>query len=243
MNIYRHSLSFAFAGLSLLSSSQAALWTSGHGDIGLEGDGGVLELEYHVGEGEAAIVDGVEVFDTGYEPDELQVGVFHRQVINSTNTELLDGLGISSGDSLSFLTNSEIQAESLGTPVLGFGAEELDSSDWGDVTFSLTGISGPGDFSLYQADGLGGANFFMSTALGGITSDDSVTIPAGIHDDYIFAFTEEGIYNLTIEASALYIPDNEVRTTSSTFTFVVPEPSTAILGLLGFAPLLRRRRA
>jgi len=238
------------AALLLLSTpAHAVLWSAGHGDLGLEGDGGVLEFEVHVGEDDPATVGGLPVSDTGYDPADIEIAVANRQQLVSTNMNLLNGIGISSGDLFSFLPNSETLSDSLGTPLLGFGLEELDSTEWGDITFTLTGVSGPGLFSVYQIDGLGDPTFFFSTALGGITADDFVTLPAGIHDDFNFAFTEEGIYDVTIQASGTYLPamgdlDGGLRSTSGTFTFaVVPEPSTALLGLFGGLALLRRRRA
>lgn len=237
------------AALFLFSApAHAVLWTAGHGDLGLEGSGGVLEFEVHVGEDEPATVGGLPVSDTGYDPADIEIAVFNRQAITSMNTDLLAGIGIASGDLVSYLPNDELLAESLGTPVFGFGTEGLQPAEWGAITFTLTAVSGPGAFSVYQVDGLGDPTFFMSTALGGITGDDFVTLPAGLHDDFNFAFTEEGIYEVTILASGTYLPasgdsDGGVRTTEATLTFIVPEPSAALLGLGGLALALRRRRA
>jgi surface-anchored protein len=233
----------ATAALLFSAPAQAVLWTAGHGDLGLEGDDGVLEFEVHVGEDDPATVGGMAVSDTGYEPGDIEIAVANRQILNSSDNDLLNGLGILSGDAISILPNSESFSDRLGTPLLGFGLEELNSAEWGDITFALTGVTGPGFFSVYQVDGLGDPNFFMSTALDGITDDDFATLPAGIHDDFNFAFSEEGRYQVTLEASGNYIPDGELRSTTGTFTFAVPEPSSAaLLGLGVFGFVLRRRR-
>jgi surface-anchored protein len=115
------------------------------------------------------------------------------------------------------------------------------------VTVTLTGAAGSGitaggQFSLWQ--GSVTPNFFMST-FDGISGADSYTfadLTAEDHAHFNWAFTEEGIYDLTFEISGTHAGDG-FKSATATYTFsVIPEPSSALLGAFGALALLRRRR-
>jgi surface-anchored protein len=67
---------------------------------------------------------------------------------------------------------------------------------------------------------------------------------AGGHDHFNLGFSEEGIWEVELSVSGL-LNGTDLLTDTETFTFQVgsvPEPSAALLGLLGTLSLLRRRR-
>ena len=216
-------------------------YESGHGDIGLAYEDGELELHYHFGDG--AILDGASlVGEIEYDPDEAYVRAGDSTVV--TTTADVPFLGTSSGDSVWLLP----QSNTTGMPFLGIAAEELDATFAG-ATLSLTSFSGPGEFALWQSEGVGGTNVFLQT-LGGLDSADVLDLAIGAHDHFNYGFTAEGVYDVGISANAEFAdgvtPD---ATDFGTFRFVVgnatavPEPgSFALIAIASSGLVLARRR-
>lgn len=130
---------------------------------------------------------------------------------------------------------------------LGFGAEEIVSGMFvGDtLNMRLTGVSGPGQFTVFDYDTFGNPFVIMNTRDGLSAADNFVLVP-GAHSDVNWAFSQPGTYMVSFEASAT-LADGNVFTSSGpvAYTFeVVPEPSTwAMMTMgLGGAWLLARRR-
>lgn len=230
--------------LALVDSTHAALtFTSGHGDIGLEYTSpGQLALHVHAHTG--ATVDGAPLLtDNEYEPDEIEVQVSTSAYHVQSDSALVSGTGVMLGQGLWRIPESNNPL----LPFLGFGAEELSAGDWlGDLTFSLAGISSPsgtGHFSIYQSDGLGGWNLFMSTADGGITPADKIDIAAEGHDHYNMTFSEAGTWTIDLFASGTHATDGVQTSGIHSFSFqVAPEPSRALFALLGLIAIMTRRR-
>jgi len=186
------------------------------------------------------------IADDEYEPDDIVIAVstsaFHTQ---NNNNDLVAGTGVIVGNGIWRLPESNNPI----LPFIGFGAEELTAADWSsNLTITLASIispSGNGHFSVYQSDGLGGWNFFMSTAVGGITSADKVEIAAEGHDHFNMTFSEAGNWIVNLFASGTHATDGLQTSNTYSFSFAVaPEPSRALLSLIGFSMLcLRRRRA
>ncbi|MDP0489950.1 MAG: choice-of-anchor M domain-containing protein [Verrucomicrobiota bacterium JB023] len=234
----------AFFGM-VATGSASTLWTGGHGDIGVgyedEGDGPELHFHLHLGEGSGATVGGVLIGESEFEAESVGIWMDNPVQINSTDPSLLSGIGTTTGSTVYLLPQSAIDADIAGVPFVGFGTEELVAADWGPVTISLDSVVGPGEFSVYQPDGLGGFNFAMSTA-DGIDGSDSFTRSAGGHDHFNIVFTEAGTYEVTMTVSATHVTDG-LQTSTETFTFTsIPEPGTALLSLLGMVGLIGRRR-
>jgi surface-anchored protein len=121
---------------------------------------------------------------------------------------------------------------------LGLATEEIALGVFeGDVvTFSLTGITGPGHFALYSEGGFGDVTLFFNSA-DGITSSDSMTLPVGSHQHLNWAFSAPGSYSVEFTASGILQADG-MPTTSGPVAYsfeVVPEPGT--VGLLVIAGL------
>jgi hypothetical protein len=185
---------------------------------------------HHHNEGGAdgAIIDGVRVTtDTEYEHDELIV------MIPQTSTITV------SGTTYYWLPETESAAADNGTPFLGIGLEELTLADWvgGTITLSLLSFSGPGDFLLWQDDGLGGVNVFLDTA----NNIDSFTLAPGSHTHFNWGFTENAFFELEFGISGTHV-DDSAQSASASYFVMVPEPSSALLGAVGGLALLRRRR-
>ncbi|HAQ58169.1 MAG TPA: hypothetical protein DEA16_02000 [Opitutae bacterium] len=80
--------------------------------------------------------------------------------------------------------------------------------------------------------------------------NDTLILKIGSHAHYNFAFTAEGLYNVTLTASGILNEGSQTLSTSDPATFLfgvnaVPEPSAFALiagGMtLGFAAMRRRR--
>ncbi len=245
-------LALLLGSLVFAGTSQAALWTTGHGDFGvaLEDHGGSPELHFHAHLHTGAVVDGTPlVDDEEYDADEITVNVPLITKISAPNSAAFNtGTGAAAGTDIWLLPQGNPGADPI--PFLGIATEELDPADWvGDIVFSLIGVTSPtgtGDFSLYQADGFGGLDFYFSTAdaAGTVNGDNTLNLLANVHDHFNWGFTEAGTWLVEISVSGVHNTLG-VLTDTQTFTFnVVPEPSAyaALLGLGALAMGLARRR-
>lgn len=220
-------------GLVLPASTQAASFlTGGHIDgpaFGYDSIGGFEPHFHNEGGADGAVIDGVVQTDASeYEPDELIV------VIPQTSTITVGGTAYY------WLPETGLAADANGTPFLGLGLEELTPSDWagGTVTLTLNSFSGPGDFLLWQEDGFGGQIIKLDTA----NNIDSFTLAAGSHSHYNWGFTDDALFELDFGISGTHVTDG-FQSSSATYTFMIPEPSTWMLsGMAGLALALRRRR-
>lgn len=130
-------------------------------------------------------------------------------------------------------------------PFIGFGTEELAPADWlGSVSLTLSGFSGPGNMAVWSIGAFGNASLAIdSTRAAGLPN--GLSLMPGTHAHYNIAFSQPGLYEVSLEAMALHATDGTVAG-SGTYRFeIVPEPSTyALLAFGGAAALaLRRRRA
>ena len=233
-------LTLAALTLSAFPAVGAALYTSGHGDIGIAYDAGALEPHVHLHDG--TVVNGMPVNNPPdgeeYAPEDIVMFVSNPSVARPAGAQW-DFIGTSASNPVWFLP----QTEDVNKPWLGIASEELDPLDWtGPLTITLTGVSGPGDFSLYNTDVFGVPTVRMASS-NGITGADVVSHAAGSHYHANYAFTAPGMYEVTFLISGTHSTDGAVSA-SATYTFgvTVPEPGSAALGLLAAATLLRRRR-
>ena len=103
------------------------------------------------------------------------------------------------------------------------------------MTITLTGITGPGSFVMWQ-DGFPNPTIFADSV------GDSFTLAPGSHTHFNWGFAAQGIYQLEFAISGNHVADG-FQTASGIYTFeVIPEPSALLLGALGGLALLRRRR-
>ena len=219
----------------------AATLTSGHVDaIGIGYVSGVgFEPHSHASAG--TVIDGSALLaDEEYEPGDLTIqvaGTFTRP-----SDTVWAPTGVPSGESLGYLSEVEVPGE----PFIGLGAEELTPADWSSaITIKLTGIITPPGayFSLWQTDTFGDPTFYMSTFEGDGTEDKyEMNLGLGDHEHFGWGFTKIGDYALTFDISGTHVTDG-FQSATATYNFsVVPEPSAALMSILGMALLARRRR-
>lgn len=231
--------------ISFSPSADAALatFTSGHGDIGVElhqdDDEWELELHLHLGDGAPAIVDGEPVLDEEFDPDEILIAVpAAAKIVIGVDVSFL---GATAGSSVWVLPQSGIAAAEMSAPFLGWATEELDPDDWsGNITFSLLSVVSPsasGHFAVWS----GVDDVAMSTNITGF--GPGVSQAVGSHDHYFIGFTEPGIWEVTLGVTGVHNVHGSLSGQGTYFFSVIPEPSSALLGVLGaFALGFRRRR-
>ena len=224
---YTLALASAFA---LSQLAHGALWTAGHGDLGIGYEDGALEPHWHLGEdNESVTLDGTSG-PLGPEGAEYEADAI------TPVTSLTQSIG----GSFYYVFPA---TENATVPFIGFGTEELSSGDWnGSLTLSLTGLSGPGSFSLLSTDSLGVITTLMDSS-DGFTSDD-ISLAPETHTHHTWAFSQTGSYDLTFQVAGDHVSAG-AQSASATYSFsVVPEPSTAglLLGAAALALTVVRRR-
>lgn len=213
------------------------LWTSGHGDIGVgyedEGGGFALHPHWHI---EGGTVDGTPRADEEFEPADLWLIVPDSPSTQATRNANASWapIGVAAGESYWRLSTTS----QTGVPYLGWATEELDPADWvGEISFTLTGLTAPGDISVYYFPD-GDLTFLWASSDG---LGDSFGLEAGVHEHYNVAFSAPGLYEVALTISGTHVTDGFVSSTE-TFTFqIVPEPSSALLIATGLGLLAMRR--
>jgi len=113
----------------------------------------------------------------------------------------------------------------LGMRVRGTGAA-LGATRASDVLLWATDVEGPGDLVAYLTESFGQPHFYVDSTDGFDASngyrDDNATLPPDAHTHMSWAFTDPGIYELTMEAAlAVTSEDRPVPMGRRTFTFAV----------------------
>lgn len=218
-------LAVALCAATALTARSQTLLTIEHVDIGLAFGDGLWDLHVHD-----------ETNEQEYEPDDAILFVGPTASNSVPVNPLFSFLG-NPGDSVWQLPPSA----DPNLLFLGIGTEEIADGVFVNdtLTLTLTDISGPGHFALYQTDIFNVPNVFMSTR-DGISAADKYDAQAGGHAHFFWSFSEMGEYALTFEASG-FLDDGQNTFTSSgpvEYSFqVVPEPGTTALMLLGGAGL------
>lgn len=224
-------------GALALHPASAALevLSSDHADLGVGFDGGDWEL--FVG------LDDENDPNAHIEREPDEVIIFGDDSIQE----------ISGQGSFTFLGNAGQpvwifpQTENPSAVFLGIDTDEVAAADFtGPIDLTLTGITGPGDFVLFQFDQFLNPTVLLDSANG----INSLSVPLESHGHYNWAFTAEGLYQLEFMASGILNDgfDTASMSDATAFNFginQVPEPSTYALlfgaAVLGFV-IARRRK-
>jgi len=229
-------------GLGMISSLEAGVWTSGHGDIDAHFHDGELEVGLHFHSGAGALGGG-PLPEGHHEADEYQIFVPGTPITLPGTSYAFAG---SPGDSLWFLPPNN----TAGKPYLGWSAAELPAGVWDNITFSLLSVNGPagGVFSVF-AESFGVTNVKLSSVDG---FAKSFSLPGGSHDHFNVGFNRAGTFDVSLRVSATRISDSQTFSGDGTFTFYVdsvpnggevPEPgSMAIFSVLAIGSGYRRLR-
>ncbi len=234
MSGYRSGAWALGTGLAVLGlpAGGATVISSGHVDIGIAYEDSAWDL--HVHQEEPA--PGAE-----YEPGEavLLIGEAAKVpggVPNNPSSTAFFGVA---GTPLWILPKSQNPA----LPFLGIGSEELDPADWvGNLTLTLDGVRGPGDFFVWDTGSFGELQPKMSTR-DGVSVLDRLDVVAGSHGHYFMGFTAAGEYEIDFKAAGVHGVNGAVSSDAATYRFsVVPEPGASTLLVLGGGLLLLGRR-
>ena len=220
-----------------VSAATAQTIYTGHWDISAHEHDGLLELSLHN-------------HDAGTEYELPDPGVqFQIGFGNANGTAPAPKQSVTIGSTLPgnvwVTAPSELIADSVNQPFIGFSAEELlVAGGWnGPVTFTLTGLlytgSGTGNLFLFEDEDL----YWNTNQTLGVGGNYGVfTVAAGQHGHGEFAFSDEGLYQLTLQVSGTHSSGTITSSPTTLNINVVPEPSSGALLLAGMAAVAVTRR-
>lgn len=224
---------------------------------------GEFDLEAHYEDGSLGMGVHNHTGDQELEADQVLFYAGQNSRTARPASSAYDFIGVGAAETYWLLPDTQIPDRIY----LGFGLEEMDPDDplfapyaisdpriagtarW--MTISLTGVSGPGDFSVWQETD-DGPLVWMSSA-DGIGASDKFLSPFGGHSHMNFAFTATGVYGIDLQASTwldtnsnggLDAGDTQIFSEATTYNFsveAVPEPTTMVAIGAGLLMLKRRK--
>lgn len=225
------------------TASAAQLFTAGHADLQVTYEAGDFSLQYYLGVD--AVLDGVPdtlPVRTQFAPNAL-INVIPDLSVPRPAGAAWDFTGTAAGSPLWYIG----QTQQPDRPWLGISTESLNPADFtGNVTYALTGISGPGHLSLTTTGVFGGNTIYFQTS-DGISGADVINVSSQLptHAHYNWYFTEKGVYTVDLTVSATLAGGGPVSDSGSFKFFVgVPEPSSMVLSTAAVMAIVcaRRRR-
>ncbi|MCX0247504.1 anchored repeat ABC transporter, substrate-binding protein [Streptomyces drozdowiczii] len=107
----------------------------------------------------------------------------------------------------------------LGLRVRGEG-EARGATRSSDILLSATGVEGPGELVAYLTESLGRPNIYFNSA-DGFSDKDTTSLPPAAHTHLNWAFTEPGVYRLSLSAKLKNGDAAPQPVGEGTFTFAV----------------------
>jgi surface-anchored protein len=145
-----------------------------------------------------------EVIPQEFAPNDALLPVVAATKTTRPAGSQFDFIGTASGSAVWLLPKSQTEDVLF----LSIGTEELNPSDFSSlITLTLQSVTGPnggsapGVFSIWNVDNFGGIVPLMSTA-DGASTPNALSVNAGSHNHFNYAFTAPGLYNVEFAASA-----------------------------------------
>nr|WP_203454176.1 anchored repeat ABC transporter, substrate-binding protein [Jiangella aurantiaca] len=153
------------------------------------------------------------------------------------NISLAEGAVKYAAEIIPLVENVALDTIWLGMRVRGTG-EQYGANRASDVYLSGTAVDGPGDLVAYLTESFGNPAFYVDSTDGFDAADgyrdDTATLPPDAHTHMSWAFTEPGVYRLTMRATLAPAPDERpVDVGEQTFTFAVGVDPHAVPGMEG----------
>lgn len=153
------------------------------------------------------------------------------------NVSLAEGAVKYAAEIIPLVENVALDTIWLGMRVRGTG-EQHGATRASDVYLSGTEVDGPGDLVAYLTESFGNPEFYVDSTDGFDASDgyrdDTATLPPDAHTHMSWAFTEPGVYRLTMRAALAVSPDERpVDLGEQTFTFAVGVDPHSVPGMDG----------
>lgn len=157
------------------------------------------------------------------------------------NVSLAEGAVKYAAEIIPLVENVSLDTVWLGMRVRGTG-EQYGANRASDVYLGGTNVEGPGDIVTYLTEAFGNPTFYVNSTDGFDASngykDDTAILPPDAHSHMSWAFTEPGVYRLTMRASlAVTAETRPVSLGEETFTFAVGVDPYSVPGMDGAAVL------
>ncbi|MGB0578385.1 MAG: choice-of-anchor M domain-containing protein, partial [Limisphaerales bacterium] len=196
--------------------------SGGHADVNLEFEGSELEVGFHT-----EFTSGMTEISGGapqqneFAASDLIINVpVGTTTTRPAGTEF-DPIGVPAGQRINLMSQTEAASEAAGVVRLGWAAEELTAADWsGDLSWTLTGVSGPGAFSVYET---GLTPTFRMASSDGLSAADVFTVEAGHHEHFNLGFSQPGTYQIQMQVAGTH---NTVGAVSKTETLTFDVAAT-----------------
>jgi len=141
------------------------------------------------------------------------------------NISLAEGATKYAAEIIPLVEDTSLDTIWLGMRVRGTGGQ-YGANRSSDVLLSATDVSGPGDLVAYLTESFGEPEFYVNSTDGFDAStgyrEDTAVLPPDAHTHMSWAFTEPGVYKLTVEARlAVSHESKPVELGQQVFTFAV----------------------
>ncbi|MFT0848385.1 anchored repeat ABC transporter, substrate-binding protein [Actinomycetaceae bacterium L2_0104] len=139
---------------------------------------------------------------------------------DAPNVSLAESAVRYSAEIIPLVENVSLDTIWLGMRVRGTGAEH-GADRTSQIELRATDVEGPGELVTYLTESFGNPRFYVDSS-DGFDDEDSIRLPPDAHTHMSWAFTEPGVYELTMEAELFVDGDTSVPVVDeTTFTFAV----------------------